>query len=120
MAEKSRTGSRSARTRTPKLALSPIPEPIQLISTSTVTAGARKIKIPMLVLHGEWLKAIGFPIGAPLYLACDRRGEIVLQRLGLRLPRTLRIVAKCQRPGALRRTCTDVDAPRSGKTRVKT
>ena len=118
MAEKSRTGSRSARTRTPKLALSPIPEPFQLISTSTVTAGARKI--PMLVLRGDWLKAIGFPIGAPLYLACDRRGEIVLQRLGLRLPRTLRIVAKCQRPGALRRTCTDVDAPRSGKIRVKT
>jgi hypothetical protein len=115
MAEKSRTGSRSARMRTPKLALSPIPEPFQLICASTVTAGARKIKIPMLVLRGEWLKAVGFPVGAPLYLACDRRGEIVLQRLGLRLPRTLRIVAKCQRPGALGRTSVKGGGRRANK-----
>ena len=91
MAEKSRTGSRNARTRTPKPSLSPIPEPFQLISASTVTAGARKIKIPMLVLRGEWLKAIGFPIGAAAYLATDKRGELALHRLGLGLPRRLYI-----------------------------
>lgn len=91
MIQKSRAGSRNARTRTPKPALSPIPEPFQMICSSTVTAGARKIKIPTLVLRGEWLKAIGFPIGAALYLTTDRRGEVVLHRLGLSLPRRLYI-----------------------------
>ena len=91
MTQKSRTGSRNARTCTSKPALSPIPDPIQWISTSTVTAGARKIKIPMLVLRGEWLKAAGFPIGAAVYLAMDKRGELALHRLGLGLPRRLYI-----------------------------
>jgi len=91
MIQKSRVGSRNARARASKLALCPIPEPFQLISASTVTAGARKIKIPTLVLRGEWLKAIGFPIGAALYLTTDRRGEIALNRLGLSLPRRLYI-----------------------------
>jgi hypothetical protein len=93
MAEKSRTGSHSTRTRTPKQALSPIPEPFQMICASTVTAGARKVKIPTLVLRGEWLKAIGFPVGAALYLTTDRRGELALNRLGLSLPRRLFIRA---------------------------
>jgi hypothetical protein len=47
----------------------------------------------MLVLHGEWLKAIGFPIGAAAYLVSDKQGELALTRLGLRLPRRLRIRA---------------------------
>jgi len=91
MAQKSRAGSRNARARKSKPALCPIPEPFQLISVSALTAGARKIKIPMLVLRGEWLKAIGFPIGAALYLTTDQRGEIALNRLGLSLPRRLYI-----------------------------
>jgi hypothetical protein len=62
-----------------------------MICASTVTAGARKVKIPMLVLRGEWLKAIGFPVGAALYLTTDRRGEVALNRLGLSLPRRLYI-----------------------------
>jgi len=91
MIQKSRAGSRNTRTRKSKSALSPIPEPFQLISESTVTAGARKVKIPMLVLRGEWLKAAGFPIGAAAYLATDKRGELALHRLGLGLPRRLYI-----------------------------
>ena len=93
MVQKSRDGSRNSRARTLKPPLCPIPEPFQMICASTVTAGARKVKIPMLVLRGEWLKAIGFPIGAALYLTTDRRGEVALNRLGLSLPRRLYIRA---------------------------
>jgi len=91
MIQKSRAGSRNARTRKSNPALCPIPEPFQVICASTVTAGTRKIKIPMLALRGEWLKAIGFPIGAALYLTTDRRGDVALNRLGLSLPRRLYI-----------------------------
>ena len=93
MARKSRAVSRNARTRTSKPTRCPIPEPFQMICASTATAGARKIKIPTIVLRGEWLKAIGFPIGAALYLTTDRRGEVALNRLGLSVPRRLYIRA---------------------------
>jgi hypothetical protein len=46
----------------------------------------------MLVLRGEWLKAIGFPIGAKAFLSTDKRGDITLTRLGLARPRKLRVV----------------------------
>ena len=45
----------------------------------------------MLVLYGEWLAAIGFPIGAAAYLLSDAQGELALTRVGLRLPRRLQI-----------------------------
>jgi hypothetical protein len=45
----------------------------------------------MLVLRGEWLKAIGFPIGATAFLSTDKRGDITLTRMGLVRPRKLRI-----------------------------
>jgi hypothetical protein len=93
MARKSRVGSRTSQKRSSRPAPSPIPEPLQIVSASTVTAGAAKIKVPTLVLRGEWLKAIGFPIGSALYLTTDQRGEMTLHRLGLGLPRRLRIVA---------------------------
>ena len=47
----------------------------------------------MLVLYGEWLKAIAFPIGAAAYLISDQQGELALSRVGLRLPRRLKIRA---------------------------
>ncbi len=47
---------------------------------------------PMLVLRGEWLKAIGFPIGAKAFLSTDKRGDITLTRMGLKRPRKLRIL----------------------------
>jgi len=63
-------------------------EPFQTVSSATVARGAAgvDIKVPMLVLYGEWLKAIGFPIGAAACLTADQQGEIRLTRLGLRLP----------------------------------
>ena len=65
MARKSSHRFRSRRPcKRPKRARSPIPEPFQVVSSATVTATAAKIKVPMLVLYGEWLKAIGFPIGS--------------------------------------------------------
>jgi len=45
----------------------------------------------MLVLRGEWLKAIGFPIGAKAFLSTDKRGDITLTRMGLKRPRKIRI-----------------------------
>ena len=45
----------------------------------------------MLVLYGESLKAVGFPIGSAAYVATDKRGELALNRLGLGVPRRLRI-----------------------------
>ena len=46
----------------------------------------------MLALRGEWLKAIGFPIGATAFLSTDKRGDITLTRMGLARPRKLRVV----------------------------
>ena len=70
-----------------------ISETPSVISASLVTAGTAKVKVPMLVLRGEWLKAVGFPIGAAAYLTTDRRGELTLHRLGLSFPRRVRILA---------------------------
>jgi hypothetical protein len=49
-------------------------------------------RVPMLVLRGEWLKAIGFPIGATAFLSTDKRGDITLTRMGLTRPRKLRVL----------------------------
>jgi hypothetical protein len=70
-----------------------IPEPFRIIGASTATRGAKTTKVPTLILRGEWLKAAGFPINAGAYLTTDRRGELTLHRLGLGVPRRLRIVA---------------------------
>jgi hypothetical protein len=58
-----------------------------------VTAGDKAARTPTLVLHGEWLKAAGFPIGTQAYVTTDARGEIPLHRLGIRPPRKLRVRA---------------------------
>jgi hypothetical protein len=57
-----------------------------------VTIGRTRVDVPMLVLRGEWLKAIGFPIGATAFLSTDKRGDITLTRMGLACPRKLRVV----------------------------
>jgi hypothetical protein len=56
-----------------------------------VTVARTRVDVPMLVLRGEWLKAIGFPIGAKAFLSTDKRGDITLTRMGLVRPRKLRI-----------------------------
>jgi len=69
-----------------------VAEPIQRTPASKVTVGRATLDVPMLVLRGEWLKAIGFPIGATAFLSTDQRGDITLRRLGLSVPRRLRVV----------------------------
>jgi hypothetical protein len=51
-----------------------------------------RVDVPMFVLRGEWLKAIGFPIGAKAFLSTDKHGDIQLTRMGLKRPKRLRIV----------------------------
>jgi len=95
MARKSRIVSSTSSTKPPRRKRARIEEPFQIVSSATVARGAagRDIKVPMLVLYGEWLAAIGFPIGAAAYLVSDQRGELALCRVGLRLPRRLKIRA---------------------------
>ena len=92
MAKKSRTASRASRPQSAKPAPSPVAEPIQRVFASKVTVGRATVDVPMLVLRGEWLKAIGFRIGATAFLSTDKRGDITLTRMGLRRPRRLRIL----------------------------
>jgi hypothetical protein len=70
---------------------SPIPEPFHVVAKATVARDAATIDVPMLVIYGEWLKAAGFPIGAAAYLTTDKRGELAISRLGLGVPRRLRV-----------------------------
>ena len=95
MARKSRIVSSTSSTQPPRRKRARIEEPFQVVSSATVargTAGA-DIKVPMLVLYGEWLAAIGFPIGSAAYLISEQQGEISLKRVGLRLPRKVTIRA---------------------------
>jgi hypothetical protein len=71
-----------------------IPEPLQFVRESVRKTGDRTTRLPTLILRGDWLRAAGFPIGAGCYLTTDRRGELALHRLGLGVPRLLKIVAK--------------------------
>ena len=66
-----------------------------IVSSATAARGTAgvAIKVPMLVLYGEWLAAIGFPIGSAAYLISDQQGELSLKRVGLRLPRKVTIRA---------------------------
>ncbi len=70
--------------QTRKSPQSRIPEAFQIV-------GASANDVPKLVLQGEWLKAIGFPVGSAAVLTTDRRGEMTLHRLGLSVPRRVRI-----------------------------
>ena len=89
MARKSRITSRAASIKRTKRARATIPEPFQLVSSTPVARGSAKVRVPKLVLSGEWLKAAGFPIGSAAYLTTDKRGELALHRLGLGVPRRL-------------------------------
>jgi hypothetical protein len=93
MLRKSRTVSSTISTKRPRGRRSLIPEPFQLVSSVVVTGGGKKVEVPMLVLYGEWLKAVGFPIGSAAVLRTDEHGEIALHRLGLALPRRVYIHA---------------------------
>ena len=91
MAKKSHTASRASRPQSAKPAPSPVAEPIQRVFASKVTVGRATVDVPMPVLRDEWLKAIGFPIGATAFLSTDQRGDITLTRMGLTQPRRLKV-----------------------------
>jgi hypothetical protein len=91
MATKTRTGSRASRTRATNPARPPLTAPVDRYFAGKVTVARTRVDVPMLVLRGEWLKAIGFPIGAA-FLSTDKHGDIQLTRMGLKRPRKLRIL----------------------------
>ena len=94
MARKARSVRSPKSSNAKRKTRTPIPEPFQVVSSVTTTADdAAKVEVPMLVLYGQWLKAAGFPIGSSVILATDEHGQLVLHRLGLELPRRLRIHA---------------------------
>ena len=92
MATKTRTGARAPRTRATNPARPPVTAPADRYFAGKVTVARTRVDVPMLVLRGEWLKAIGFPIGAKAFLSTDKRGDITLTRMGLTRPRRLRLV----------------------------
>ncbi len=93
MARKARTTPSTTSGKQRKTRRSPIPEPFQIVSSATIDRGSAKIRVPMLVLYGEWLKAVGFPIGSAAIVTTDAHGELALHRLGLRVPRRFRVRA---------------------------
>ena len=93
-ADVGRTRSSAIRKRKNVVKREPIPEPLQFVRETLRDADDRKIKLPTLILRGEWLKAAGFPIGAGCYIELDRRGALAVHRLGLGKPRRLHIIAK--------------------------
>ena len=92
MATKTRTGSRASRTRAMNPARPPVTEPVDRVYAGKVTVARTRADVPMLVLRGEWLKAIGFPIGAKAFLSTDKQGDITLTRMGLTRPRRVRVL----------------------------
>lgn len=95
MARKSRIVSAKSSSKPVRRKRPQIAEPFQIVSSATVASSPRaKAKVPVLVLRGDWLKAVGFPIGTAAYLISDRQGELALHRLGLRFPRRLVVRAK--------------------------
>ena len=92
MATKTRTGSRASRTRATNPARPPVTAPVEDFYRGKITVARTRVDVPMLVLRGEWLKAIGFPIGATAFLSTDKRGDITLTRMGLARPRRLRVL----------------------------
>lgn len=93
MSKKTPSRARAVRGASSSVDPPEIPEPFQMVGSSTVAAGDAEMKVPSLTLEGEWLRACGFPIGSAAYLTTDRRGEMALNRLGLGLPRYVRIIA---------------------------
>jgi hypothetical protein len=63
------------------------------VTSSLRKKGGRAREVPTIILRGDWLKALGFPVGAPIYLFAEAHGRMVICRLGLHKPRWLRIVA---------------------------
>ena len=92
MARTSRTASRAPRPRATPRPKPATTEPTPPFFTAKVTIDRTRADVPMLVLRGPWLKAIGFPIGATAFLSTDKHGDITITRLGLSRPKRLRVM----------------------------
>src|SRR5215469_1980740 len=69
-------------------------DPFHIVTPATPRQRDKMMRVPTLILRGEWLKAAGFPIGSDAYVIVDRNGELALHRSGLRFPRKMRVIAK--------------------------
>ena len=93
MVTKTRTSSRASRTRATNPARPPANAPsADHYYAGKVTVASTRVDVPMLVLRVEWLRAIGFPIGAKAFLSTDKQGDIQLTRMGLKRPKRLRVL----------------------------
>jgi len=75
-AQRNLVPARASRARATNPTYPRVGEPVEDIYSGTVTVVRTGVDVPMLVLRGEWLKAIGFPIGAKAFLSTDKRGDI--------------------------------------------
>jgi len=94
MAQKPRARAASKTIQRSKPRCASLAEPFHPVLSAAVTRDDARVKVPTIVLRGEWLKAAGFPIGSMAYVTTDHRGEIALHRLGLGVPRRLYVRAR--------------------------
>jgi len=66
---------------------------VSYVGSSTRSSENRVRDVPKITLCGNWLKALGFPIGAPIYVFAEAHGRMAICRMGLHKPRWLHIVA---------------------------
>ena len=69
------------------------PGELTYVGASSRTTSGAKCEVPTIILRGEWLKALGFPIGAPICVFAEANRRMAIYRMGLGRPRWLRIVA---------------------------
>jgi hypothetical protein len=93
MAHMARNDKPASRPRSSQPTLSTTRGEFTRVRTSLRTIAGVKRKVPTIVLRGEWLKALGFPIDAPIYVIAQGHGCMAICRPGLRRPRWLHIVA---------------------------
>jgi hypothetical protein len=69
------------------------PDEVSHVSSTARPKEGRRRDVPTITLRGDWLKALGFPIGAPIHVFAEAHGRMAICRMGLHKPRWLRIVA---------------------------
>jgi hypothetical protein len=85
--------SRTLRKRSSNAYGPAMPDGLTCVGASPRTIAGEKRNVPSITLRGEWLKALGFPIGAPIYLFAEAHGRMAICRAGLARPRWVHIVA---------------------------
>jgi hypothetical protein len=88
---------KSAPQRSRKREVLPV-EAFSRVGCTIRMSNGKQQKIPTITLRGKWLKALGFPTGAPIFLLAEAHGRMAIHRPGLHKPRCLRIVAPKTKP----------------------